>query len=132
MKKRTNAIEWTMLLSWPAILVASLIIYLITQEWNFVKSFALGAFTTLLMQSWNYKWMKKAFEEAPTMIKRNYIVSYIFRFVLYGVILYFTFQNPEEWNLYFTAGGIMLYRVVMIPVVLFTSKGKEVDRLDRD
>lgn len=132
MKKRTNAIEWTMLLSWPAILVVSLVIYIITREWNFVKSFALGAFTTLLMQSWNYKWMKKAFEEAPTMIKRNYIVSYIFRFILYGVILYFTFQNADQWNIYFTAGGILLYRVVMIPVVLVTSRSKEVDALDRN
>jgi hypothetical protein len=125
MKKRTNAIEWTMLLSWPAILIVGAAIYLFTGEWVFVKSFALGAFTTLLMQSWNYKWMKKAFEEAPTMIKRNYVVSYIFRFVLYGVILYFTYQNADAWNIYFTAGGILLYRVVLFPVVLILGKKKE-------
>jgi NhaP-type Na+/H+ or K+/H+ antiporter len=130
--KRNNAIEWTMLLSWPAILIVSLAIYLITGEWNFVKSFALGAFTTLLMQSWNYKWMKRAFEEAPKTIVRSTVVSYVFRFVLYGVILYFTYQNADQWNIYFTAGGILLYRVVMFPVAIVLSRKKEGDAVDRN
>jgi hypothetical protein len=96
MKHKTNVIEKTILFSWPFILVVSVIIYLFTFEWDNVTSYALGAFASLLMQSWNYKWMKKAFLEAPTMIKRNYIVSYIFRFVLYGFFSTSRFQNPKS------------------------------------
>jgi hypothetical protein len=132
MKHKTNVIEKTILFSWPFILVVSVIIYLFTFEWDYVTSYALGAFASLLMQSWNYKWMKKAFLEAPTMIKRNYIVSYIFRFVLYGFLLYFTFSNPEEWNIFYSSAGILTYRFVMIPVVLIFGRAEGGDDVDRN
>lgn len=118
MKQKTNVIEKTILFSWPYTIVVATGIYLFTSNWDFVTSFLLGAVASLLMSSWNYRWMKRAYLEAPTLIQRHYILSYVIRFVLFGVLLYITATNPESWNVYFTAVGILTYRIVLVPVVL--------------
>ncbi len=118
MKQKTNVIEKTILFSWPYTIVVATGIYLFTSNWDFVTSFLLGAVASLLMSSWNYRWMKRAYLEAPTLIQRHYILSYVIRFVLFGVLLYITATNPQSWNVYFTAVGILTYRIVLVPVVL--------------
>lgn len=131
MKLKTNVIEKAILFSWPYIILVSLGIYIITADWNYITSFLLGAVASLLMSSWNYRWMKRAYLEAPTLIKRHYYISYFFRFILFGVLLYITASNPTSWNVYFTAAGILTYRIVLVPVVLIfgrTEGGDDVDR----
>lgn len=118
MKQKTNVIEKTILFSWPYTIVVATGIFLVTSNWDFVTSFLLGAVASLLMSSWNYRWMKRAYLEAPTLIQRHYILSYVIRFILFGVLLYITATNPESWNVYFTAVGILTYRIVLVPVVL--------------
>ena len=118
MKQKTNVIEKTILFSWPYTIVVATGIFLVTSNWDFVTSFLLGAVASLLMSSWNYRWMKRAYLEAPTLIQRHYILSYVIRFVLFGVLLYITATNPQSWNVYFTAVGILTYRIVLVPVVL--------------
>ncbi len=118
MKQKTNVIEKTILFSWPYTIIVATGIYLFTSNWDFVTSFLLGAVASLLMSSWNYRWMKRAYLEAPTLIQRHYILSYVIRFVLFGVLLYITATNPESWNVYLTAVGILTYRIVLVPVVL--------------
>lgn len=118
MKQKTNVIEKTILFSWPYTIVVATGIFLVNSNWDFVTSFLLGAVASLLMSSWNYRWMKRAYLEAPTLIQRHYILSYVIRFILFGVLLYITATNPESWNVYFTAVGILTYRIVLVPVVL--------------
>ena len=85
----------------------------------------------MLMASWNYRWMKRAYMEAPTLIQRHYVISYVFRFVLFGVLLYITATNPESWNVYFTAAGILTYRIVLVPMVLIFGRAEGGDDVGR-
>lgn len=65
MKQKTNIIERTFLFSWPYAIVFSVVLYLITTNFDWVISFLLGVFSVLLMQSLNYRIMKKLFKENP-------------------------------------------------------------------
>ncbi len=126
MKKKTNIIELTFLFAWPYILVVSTVLYLITGNWDFVLSFVLGTFSSLMMNSMQYRIMKQAFATAPNTIRSKTVMLYIAKMVFYAIILYFTVNNPE-WNIYFVAGGIMTYRVVLWIITIIQTLRKAGD-----
>lgn len=126
--KKTNLIEKIFLFSWPYVILFAGVTYIITRNWDYVFSFFLGAFSSLLMNSLNYRMMKNLFENHPELIKSRTILMYIAKFIFFGVILYVTYNNPEEWNVYFTFAGLFTYRIVSIPVTLiFAKKGDDED-----
>lgn len=127
MKKKMNIIERTFLFSWPYAIVFSVVLYLITSNFDFVISFLLGVFSSLLMQSMNYRIMKKLFKENPEKIKSRTIIIYLVKYVFFGIILYVAYTDPD-WNVYLTFVGILTFRIVMYPVALiFANKGGDED-----
>jgi integral membrane sensor domain MASE1 len=126
-KKKMNIIERTFLFSWPYAIVFSVVLYLITSNFDFVISFLLGVFSSLLMQSMNYRIMKKLFKENPEKIKSRTIIIYLVKYVFFGIILYVAYTDPD-WNVYLTFVGILTFRIVMYPVALiFANKGGDED-----
>ncbi|MCK5731680.1 MAG: hypothetical protein KAH13_01555, partial [Tenericutes bacterium] len=115
--KKANIIELTFLFCWPFAIVASLVIYLISKDWGLVVSYTLGVFTVLMAQSMNYRIMKKTFKTNLEKIRPNTILIYILKYILYGIILYVAYIEPN-WNIFAALGGIMTYRIVMFPTVL--------------
>lgn len=123
--KKPNLIELTFLFTWPAAIIVSLVIYLISRDWGMVVSYILGVFTVLMAQSMNYRIMKNTFKNNPGRIRKNTILIYIVKYIFYGIILYVAFNEPN-WNIFATAGGIITYRIVMFPTTLiFAKKGDD-------
>jgi hypothetical protein len=120
-KKKTNIIEKTFLFCWPFAIVFSVVLYLITQNFDFVISYLLGVFSVLLMQSMNYRIMKKLFKDNPEKIKSRTIIIYLVKYVFFGIILYVAYTDPD-WNVYLTFVGLLSYRIVMYPVALISAK----------
>jgi len=116
--KKKNLIEKIFLFSWPYGILFSLILYIITQNLDFVLSFLLGLSSSLLMNSLNYRIMKNVYEKNPDKIKSRHIIMYVVKFLFSALILFITFQNPEEWNIYFTFVGLLTFRIISIPVTL--------------
>jgi hypothetical protein len=126
--KKINLIEKVFLISWPYAFLFSLIVYLITKNFDFVLSFILGVASSLLMNSLNYRIMKNLYANNPNLIKSRQIYIYLVKFIFFGLILYITY-NSEAWNVYYTFVGLLTYRIVSIPVILFSSD-KGVDDSD--
>ncbi len=127
MKQKMNIIERTFLFSWPYAIVFSLVLYLITQNFDWVISFLLGVFSVLLMQSLNYRIMKRLFKENPQKIKSNSIIIYLVKYIFYGIILYVALTEAD-WNVYFTFAGLFTFRIVSFFVTLiYANKGEDDD-----
>lgn len=123
--KKTNIVEKTFLFSWPYAIVFSIVLYLITSNFDFVISFLLGVCSTLLMQSMNYRIMKNLYQNNPEKIKSRTIIIYLVKYVFFAIILYVAYQD-SDWNPYFTLVGLMTFTIVTIPVsIIFANKGDE-------
>ena len=119
--KKTNLIEKIFLFSWPYVIVVSLAIYIITQNWDFVLSFILGAASSLLMNSLNYRVMKNLYKNNPGLIKSRQVLIYFAKVIFYGILLYITHKDPE-WNVYFAFAGILTYQIVAFPVTIISAR----------
>ena len=129
--KKSNIVELTFLICWPVAIVASLVIYLMTNNGDFVVSYILGIASMLLMQSLNYRIMKDLYKNNPSKIKGRTILMYIVRFVFFGIILYVS-QDSEKWNVFYTLGGLLTYPITIFVVTLIKSrkdKGDDEDEL---
>lgn len=118
---KTNIIEKTFLFCWPVAILTGLIIYLITGNVDFVLSFGLGVFSSLLMQSLSYRILKNLYKNNPRKIKSTTILIYLVKYVFFGIILYVANTDPE-WNVYFAFAGLFVFRIVSFPVTLITAK----------
>ena len=119
--KKANIIEKTILLCWPVAIIVSLILYLIWKDFDYAISYILGVLGVLLMQSMNYRIMKKLFKNDPSKIKSRTIIIYLAKYVFFGIILYVAHTTPE-WNVYITFAGLLTYRIVSFPVALISAK----------
>lgn len=125
--KKTNLIEKIFLFTLPVAILAFLLIYLISGNIDFGLSYVLGVLCSLLMNSLNYRVMKNLYANNPELIKSRQIMLYIAKFIFFGVILYFT-HTSEAWNVFYTFGGLMTYRIVSFPVALiFANKEGDED-----
>ena len=125
--KKTNIIEKTFLFSWPYAILFSVILYIITQSFDYVLSFLLVIFSILLMQSLNYKIMKNLFKNNTSKIKSTTIIIYLVKFVFFGIILYVA-KMDSEWNIYFVFVGLFTFRIVSFVVkLIFAKKGGDDD-----
>lgn len=115
--KNLNMIEKTFLFLWPFIILFSIVAFLISGSKDIVVSFLLGAFTSMLMNSFHYRTLKNAFANNQAMIKKAHVYVYILKMVLYTIVLYFSIRNPQ-WNVFLTFVGILSYRIVLFPVSL--------------
>lgn len=123
--KKANVIELTFLFVWPVAIVTSLIIFFISRDGGLVVSYALGVLAVLMMQSMNYRIMKRTFKDNPQNIQRYTIFIYAIKLVFYGIILYVAYSEPG-WNIFAAFGGIMTYRIVMYPTTfIFAKKGDD-------
>lgn len=123
--RRINLVERAILFCWPVAFLASLIIYLITSNWDLVFSYILGVASVLLMQSLNYRMMRELFKNSPSKVKSRTILMYIARFVFFGVVLYVVQINPDR-NILYTLGGLMTYPIVIFFITLiFANKGDD-------
>lgn len=117
--KNLNMIEKSFLFVWPFVIVFSLVTYLISKNTDLVVGFLLGAFTSMLVNSMHYRFMKNAFLNHKEMIKTTTIMLYLAKMVLYAIVLYFAITS-DKWNVILTFVGILSYRIVLFPVVFFT------------
>ena len=124
--KKANIIELTFVFCWPVAFLVSFILFIATKEWGLVVSYLLGVFTVLMMQSMNYRVMKRTFKENPSLIKKRTILIYIVKYIFYGIILYVAYTEPS-WNIFAAAGGILTYRIVMFPTALIFAKREDDD-----
>ena len=123
--KNSNLIEKTFLFTWPVAIVASLAIYFISGSSAYLISYILGVSSVMMMQSLNYRIMKDLYKNNPSKIKSRTVLLYIARFVFYAVILYVVVRH-EEWNIYFTLGGLLTFQMLLIPVtIIFADKKVE-------
>ncbi len=129
LERKLNIVEKTFLFAWPYIIIVSLGIYFITQDTDYLTSFILGSASSLLMNSLNYRLLKSAFKYNPDSVRMKTISMYIARFAFYGIILYIT-NVTTGWNIYFTAFGMLTFRVVLIPLALYYAKKGEGENLD--
>jgi len=116
--QKKNLIEKIFLFSWPYGIVFALVLYLITQDTNYVFSFLLGLASSLLMNSLNYRVMKSIYEKRPEVIQSRHIFMFIIKFLFFALIMYIAYSDPEEWNIYFTFVGLLTFRLISIPVTL--------------
>ncbi len=123
MKKTTNLIERTFVVALPTSLIVFFIIYLITRRWDDALSYVLGVASGLMLNSLQYRTMKSTFANQPKSIPQRTVLFYILKMAFYGFILYYVSQEPD-YNLWFTAGGILTYRVVLWVVTLVMSLKK--------
>jgi len=125
--KKANIIELTFLFSWPFAIVFSVVLYLISQNFDFVISYLLGFFSVMLMQSMNYRIMKNLYKNNPQKIKSTTIIIYLVKYIFFAIMLYVAHTDPE-WNVYLTFVGILSYRIVMYPVAfIYAKKGEDKD-----
>jgi Mg2+/citrate symporter len=123
--KHKNIIERTFLFAWPYAIVFSLIVYLITQNIDFVISFILGFATSLLVNSMNYRIMKATYQSSPDKIKSRQIILYIAKYAFMAFILYFTYQS-DGYNVYYTFVGLFTFVIISIPTaIIFSQRGDE-------
>lgn len=126
--KKKDLIEKIFLFSWPYAILFSLILYLVSQNIDWVLSFVLGAASSLLMNSLNYRLMKNIYKNNPQKIKSRHIIMYFVKFIFFALILFITYMNPEEWNIYFTFIGLLTFRLISFPVTLiFANKENKED-----
>lgn len=116
--QKKNLIEKIFLFSWPYGILFALVLYLITQETNYVLSFLLGLASSLLMNSLNYRVMKSIYEKRPNVIQSRHIFMFIIKFLFFALIMYIAYSDPEEWNIYYTFIGLLTFRLISIPVTL--------------
>jgi F0F1-type ATP synthase assembly protein I len=116
--KKINLIEKIFLFSWPYAILFSIILYLITQDLDYVLSFLLGVASCLLMNSLNYRVMKNVYQNKQHQIKKMHITMYIVKMLFFAFILFIAYRYPEEWNIYFTFVGLLTFRLVSFPVTL--------------
>jgi hypothetical protein len=125
--KNKSIIERTFLYSWPVAIVVSVVIYLISGNFDYMVSYIIGVASVLFMQSINYRVMKNLYKNYPELIKSRTVILYFVRFIFYGLILYICIKDPE-WNVFYAFGGILTYRIVLHPTALIMSKkGDEKD-----
>lgn len=125
--KNKNVIEYTFLFTWPTAIVASLVIFFVTQSRDMLFGYVLGVASVMLMQSLNYRVMKNLYKNQPDKIKSWTIVLYIIRYLFYVLILFVVYRGPES-QIFYTLGGLMTFKLVLIPVTLiFANKGDEED-----
>lgn len=125
--KKSNIVEKTFLFSWPYAIVFSVVLYAITQNFDFVISFILGVCSVLLMQSMNYRIMKNLYKNNPEKIKSRTIIIYLAKYVFFAIILYVAYQDPD-WNPYLTLVGLMTFTIVTIPVTLIYANKEDDDK----
>ena len=116
--QKKNLIEKIFLFSWPYGILFALVLYLITQNTNYVLSFLLGLASSLLMNSLNYRVMKSIYEKRPEVIQSRHIFMFIIKFLFFALIMYIAYSEPEEWNIYYTFIGLLTFRLISIPVTL--------------
>ncbi|MFW5888835.1 MAG: ATP synthase subunit I [Bacillota bacterium] len=125
--KNKDIIEKTFIFSWPYAILFSLVVYIITKNFDFVLSFILGVATSLFMNSLNYKIMKVTYKESPNKIKSRQLMMYFAKLLFFGIILYITIKS-DEYNEYYTFIGLLTFIIISIPVALiYSQKGDEED-----
>lgn len=125
--KNKNIIERTFLFSWPYMILVSLVIYLITKNFDFVLSFLLGALTSLFINSLNYKVMKSTYEFQPNKIKSRQLWMFIGKYLFMALILFVTIQS-DKFNQYYAFAGLMTFVIVTFPTaIIMSQRGDEED-----
>jgi len=125
--KKKDIIEKTFLFSWPYAIIFSLVVYLITNNFDFVLSFVLGVATSLFVNSLNYKVMKFTYREHPDKIKSRQILMFIAKCLFMVLILFITIQS-DEYNEYYTFVGLLTFVIVSFPTaIIFSRKGDDED-----
>jgi len=125
--KNKNIIEKTFLFAWPYAIIFSLVVFLITRDFDDVLSFILGFATSLMVNSMNYRIMKATFVNQPDKIKYRQIFMFIVKYAFMGLILYITYQS-DNFNVYFTFVGLLTFVIVSIPTsLIFSQRGDDID-----
>ncbi len=86
MNKHPSVFVRTFAVAWPYVIIMSLLAWLVFNQ-VIAVSFFLGAITSIMLMSHNYKTTFNQLNKDPALLKRRAIQNYVFRFVLYGVIL---------------------------------------------
>lgn len=126
--KKKNLIEKIFLFSWPYAIIFSLVLYLITKDTDFLLSFLLGASSSLLMNSLNYRVMKNIYKNNPEVIRSRHVIMYFVKFLFFALILFIAYRD-SDWNIYLTFVGLLTFRIVSFPVTLIFAN-KESDEID--
>ena len=124
MKKNLSVTEKTFLFLWPISIIIGIIIFLFTKDSNDLVSYLLGVFTAMLVNSLHYRILKNALEKPKSKIQVTTFIIYLVKMGLYGFILYFVITN-SNWNVLYTVGGFITYRVVFFSVAYIASTRKQ-------
>ncbi|MGE4571863.1 MAG: ATP synthase subunit I [Candidatus Izemoplasmatales bacterium] len=125
--KNKDIIEKTFLLAWPYAILFSLVLYMITKNFDDVLSFILGFGASMMVQSMNYRFMKSTFQNEPDKIKGRQVILFLVRYAFMGLILYISYSS-EEFNEYLTFVGLLSFVIVAIPTsIIFSRRGVEED-----
>lgn len=127
--KNKDIIEKTFLIAWPYGIIFSLVLYLITRDFDLVISFVLGFVSSLFVNSMNYRVMKNVYSQQQDRIKSRQIIMYFVKFVFMGLILYISFDS-DAYNVYLTLVGLFTFVIVSVPTAIISSlRGEHTDEL---
>jgi len=125
--KNKDIIERTFIFSWPYAIIFSLVLYLITKNFDDVLSFLLGVLTSLFVNSLNYRMMKTTYQYQPDKIKVRQIWLFIGKYAFMGLILYVAITS-ESYNEYLTLVGLLTFVIISVPTaIIFSKRGDSED-----
>ncbi len=118
MNEEPNILVRTFAVVWPYVIIVSFLAWLIFDQVTAV-SFFLGSITSVMLMSHNYKTTFNTLNKDPALLKRRAIQNYIFRFILYAIILVIAYYG-EGLSMIPTFVGFTSFKVaLMITAVLF-------------
>ncbi len=104
----------TFLYVWLFILVVSPLIWWVS-TFDYMISFVLGAVSSVLLMSHNYKTTMKTAYKDPERLKVRTLQNYVFRFAFYILILLIVwFRYQTVGHLLLTFVGLVSFKFVML------------------
>ncbi|MGS0973240.1 MAG: ATP synthase subunit I [Candidatus Izemoplasmataceae bacterium] len=109
--------------TWIVTIIVTTLLWVLSSR-TFGLSYLLGSATSLMAMSLLYKGSYKVLEQSESNAKKMAIRNYLFRFLLYAIVLIAS-ALLEELNLYLTAGGLFTFKIVLQIILFIEKRGNE-------
>ncbi|MFW6319552.1 MAG: ATP synthase subunit I [Bacillota bacterium] len=110
---------------WFMIIIGSLIFYF-SLNFDYAIAYFLGAVTSVMLMSHNYKTTMKTARIDPSQLKVRTIKNYVFRYFFYTMIAVFIYlQNENIYHIFPLFLGYATFKIVMMINFFVQRKGVE-------
>lgn len=110
---------------WFMIIIGSVIFYF-SLNFDYAIAYFLGAVTSVMLMSHNYKTTMKTARIDPTQLKVRTIKNYVFRYFFYIIIAVFIYiRNENIYHIFPLFLGYATFKIVMMINFFIQRKGVE-------